>query len=308
MDLAELIERLSEPSTYPGPVETVEVHQTHISVVFLAGSFAYKVKKPVDLGFIDYGTLERRRHFCQEEVRLNRRLASEVYLGVVPITREGDSIRMEGTGEVVEWAVKMKRLPDEATLRARPGGQGTSVRQALDELACRIAQFHANADSGDNAGDGGSFETIARNARENFEQSAAQVGVTVSKSTLDRLELQTEARWPISAASSRTGPAEAFPATRMATSGSITCTGSRNGVHPATGSSWTASSSTGGSATPIPWPMSRFSPWNWRSSARGDLARSFVDAYLRAWETSKAACCCRFTRPTARRCAPRWKA
>ncbi len=192
MDLAELIERLSEPSTYPGPVETVEVHQTHISVVFLAGSFAYKVKKPVDLGFIDYGTLERRRHFCQEEVRLNRRLASEVYLGVVPVTREGDSIRMEGTGEVVEWAVKMKRLPDEATLRAHLE-RGSLGARALDELACRIAQFHANADSGDNAGDGGSFETIARNARENFEQSAAQVGVTVSKSTLGRLELRTEA-------------------------------------------------------------------------------------------------------------------
>ena len=71
------------------PVETVEVHQTHISVVFLAGSFAYKIKKPVDLGFIDYSTLERRRHFCEEEVRLNRRLAAEVYLGVVPMTREG---------------------------------------------------------------------------------------------------------------------------------------------------------------------------------------------------------------------------
>ena len=192
MDLPELIEALSAPSAYPQPVETVDVHQTHISVVFLAGSFAYKVKKPVDLGFIDYATLERRRHFCEEEVRLNRRLAPEVYLGVVPVTREGGATRMEGTGEVVEWAVKMKRLPDAATLRAHLE-RGNVGAEALEELACRLARFHDAADSGDTVAEGGSFETIARNARENFEQSAAQVGVTLSKSTLDRLEVRTEA-------------------------------------------------------------------------------------------------------------------
>ena len=148
MDLRELIEALSAPSAYPEAVESVDVRQTHISVVFLAGSFAYKVKKPVDLGFIDYGTLERRRHFCEEEVRLNRRLAPEVYLGVVPVTREGGATRMEGTGEVVEWAVKMKRLPDAATLRAHLERGDVGV-EALEELACRLARFHDEADSGD---------------------------------------------------------------------------------------------------------------------------------------------------------------
>ena len=75
MDTRELIDGLSVPSAYPQPVDSVEVHQTHISLVFLAGPLAYKIKKPVDLGFLDYTTLERRRHFCEEEVRLNRRLA-----------------------------------------------------------------------------------------------------------------------------------------------------------------------------------------------------------------------------------------
>ena len=89
MELRQLIEALSDPSAYPEAVEAVEVHQTHISAVFLAGPLAYKIKKPVDLGFVDYSTLERRRHFCEEEVRLNRRLAPDVYLGVVPVTREG---------------------------------------------------------------------------------------------------------------------------------------------------------------------------------------------------------------------------
>ena len=90
MDLHQLIQALSDPAAYEPRPDGVIVRQTHISVVSLAGPFAYKVKKPVRLGFVDYGTLERRRHFCEEEVRLNRRLAPEVYLGVVPIVREGD--------------------------------------------------------------------------------------------------------------------------------------------------------------------------------------------------------------------------
>ena len=90
VELRELIEGLSIPSAYPHPVDSVQVFQTHISVVFLAGPFAYKIKKPVNLGFLDYTTLERRRHFCHEELRLNRRLAASVYLEVVPITRNGD--------------------------------------------------------------------------------------------------------------------------------------------------------------------------------------------------------------------------
>jgi len=192
MDVPQLIEALSAPSAYPHPADAVEVRQTHISIVFLAGPFAYKIKKPVDLGFVSYGTLERRRHFCEEEVRLNRRLAPEIYLGVVAVTGQGGAIRMDGTGEVVEWAVKMKRLPDAATLRAHLERGDVGV-EALEELAARLARFHAEADSGAKVAAGGSFEAIAENARENFEQAAPQVGVTLSKSTLDRLKLRTEA-------------------------------------------------------------------------------------------------------------------
>lgn len=192
MELQRLIEALSAPSAYLQPVKSVEVRQTHISVVFLAGGMAYKIKKPVGLGFVDYGTPGRRRQFCEEEVRLNRRLAPEVYLGVVPITRDGDAIRMEGTGEAVEWAVKMERLPDAATLRARLV-RGEVGAGEFEELARRLAAFHASAEAGDRIAAGASFEAVARNARENFEESAALVGVTVSKSVFDRLESLTEA-------------------------------------------------------------------------------------------------------------------
>ena len=102
MDLTGLIEALSTPTAYPYPVEAVEVRQTHISAVFLAGPNVYKVKKPVKLGFLDFSTLEKRLHFCEEEVRLNRRLAPQVYLGVVPVVRTGDRVQFEGEGEVVE--------------------------------------------------------------------------------------------------------------------------------------------------------------------------------------------------------------
>ena len=83
--LPELIAALSAPDAYPHPAGAVEVQQTHISVVFLAGDFAYKIKKPVRMGFLDFHRLEQRKHFCAEEVRLNRRLAPHIYLGVVPI-------------------------------------------------------------------------------------------------------------------------------------------------------------------------------------------------------------------------------
>src|SRR5689334_10465538 len=105
MELARMLEALGRPDAYPGPVERVEVRQTHISVVFLAGPYVYKIKKPVNLGFLDFSTLQKRQHYCQEEVRLNRRLAPEVYLGVVPIVQHGQQVRMEGEGTPIEWAV-----------------------------------------------------------------------------------------------------------------------------------------------------------------------------------------------------------
>ena len=144
MELGRIIEALSKPEAYPHEVDAVQVRQTHISVVFLAGAFAYKVKKPVDLGFLDFSTLEKRRHFCEEEVRLNRRLAPAVYLGVVPVTRDATGVRVEGDGEVVEWAVKMARLPDEATLLRVACGAARWMRGSVEmPWRERVAGFHA---------------------------------------------------------------------------------------------------------------------------------------------------------------------
>jgi aminoglycoside phosphotransferase family enzyme/predicted kinase len=191
MDLTQLIEALSDPAAYPDPVGEVDVRHTHISAVFLTGHFVYKVKKPVELGFLDFSTLTKRRHYCEEEVRLNRRLAPDVYLGVVPVTCDAGGVRVEGKGEVVEWAVKMRRLPDDATLQSRlPRGE-VGV-QVVEALARKIAAFHAQAESGPSVAAFGSFEVVAGNARENFEQSVAHVGTTVSDGVFARTRTLTE--------------------------------------------------------------------------------------------------------------------
>jgi len=191
MELARLIESLTDPTAYPYPVKAVEVRQTHISVVFLAGSYVYKVKKPVDFGFLDFSTLEKRRHFCAEEVRLNRRLAPEVYLGVVPIVRDGAGLQVEGAGEAVEWAVKMQRLPDEATLLAwlRRGEVGAELAETL---AHRIAFFHRTAVATPVPESFGRFDAVARNLRDIFTQSVPQVGNSVSSPVFNRLRALTE--------------------------------------------------------------------------------------------------------------------
>jgi aminoglycoside phosphotransferase family enzyme/predicted kinase len=191
MDLADLIEGLSSPAAYPYPVREVETRHTHISVVFLAGPHAYKIKKPVSLGFLDFGTLEKRRHFCAEEVRLNRRLAPSVYLGVVPVARAGAGVKLEAPGEVVEWAVKMERLPDETTLLDRLRRQQVDAGLMV-ALARKIAAFHAGAESGGHISVFGQFDVVAGNARDNFEAAARQRGVTLSRAVLERLQSLTD--------------------------------------------------------------------------------------------------------------------
>ena len=188
MEQRQLIEALSAPSAYPLAVEAVEVRQTHISVVFLAGPLAYKIKKPVDLGFVDYGTLERRRHFCEEEVRLNRRLApDDLSRGRPrdpggrddPDGGHGRGRRMGGEDEAAPRGRDAPCPSGPRRCRSRgAGGTGSPARP----VPCRGRVRRRSPPAA-------RFEAIARNARENFEQSAPQVGVTLSQSTLDRLEV-----------------------------------------------------------------------------------------------------------------------
>lgn len=161
---------LTDPDFYPHRVERVQVAETHISKVFLTGSFVYKVKKPVDFGFLDFSTLEKRRYFCEQEVVLNQRLTRNVYLGVEPITREPAGYALNGTGEVVEYAVKMRQLPRERSMLALLTGGRLSPEMAR-ELGFVLAGFYETARRGPDIDRLGSLGTIRINVEENFAQS-----------------------------------------------------------------------------------------------------------------------------------------
>jgi aminoglycoside phosphotransferase family enzyme/predicted kinase len=137
-----LIEGLLRPDAYGHPVGSVRLSETHISWVLLAGEFAYKIKKPVDFGFLDFSTLERRRFFCEEELRLNRRHAPDLYLAVRPITGTPDKPRLGGSGTALEYAVQMRRF-DDALLLERLALEHRLRPEHLDRLADTLADFHA---------------------------------------------------------------------------------------------------------------------------------------------------------------------
>ena len=173
-----LVRTLLDPACYPHPVASVTLIETHISYVLLTGRFAYKIKKAVDFGFLDFSTLEKRRLFCAEELRLNRRLAPQLYLAVVPI---GGSVRAPRIGDAtdqrapsepiapIEYAVKMVEFPQSALFDQRLARGDLGARQ-IDALADVVAAFHAQAASASPTGEFGAPALIWRMAADNFRQ------------------------------------------------------------------------------------------------------------------------------------------
>lgn len=140
-----LVTGLLAPSAYPHLVtSSIELHETHISRIYLAGDYAYKVKKPVKNDFLDYSTLEKRRLACDEELRLGARYATDLYLAVVSITQDNGRICIDGEGEAIEYAVKMHRFPGDALL-SHQLNEGKIGRSDLESIAVSIAAFHKNA-------------------------------------------------------------------------------------------------------------------------------------------------------------------
>ncbi|MEJ2514054.1 MAG: AAA family ATPase [Gammaproteobacteria bacterium] len=172
-----MVEDLCRPQAWPHPADQVRLVETHISWVFLAGDFAYKLKKPLDLGFLDFRDRDRRLFFCNEEVRLNRRLAPELYLEVTGAAEGAEGWRMGPLTPKAEPAVKMRRFPDAAQLdRQLKAGQLDAAD--LEGFAAELADFHAEAPKAPSDGDLGSPQAVIGPALENFRQ--------LSKATLDR--------------------------------------------------------------------------------------------------------------------------
>jgi uncharacterized protein len=189
--LPHLITAMLRREFYPAGPADVALRQTHISYVFLAGSHVYKVKKAVKFPFVDYSTLAQRRHFCEEEVRLNRRLAPATYLDVVRIclTDQGNFFLEENAfakGDAVEYAVKMRRLPEELLLSSLVR-QKSAQTSHLVAIAEKIAAFHERA-SQQKARAHGSAAAIATNLRDNFDETRRFIDHTISRHSYETIQ------------------------------------------------------------------------------------------------------------------------
>ena len=174
----QVVEALMKPEAYDEEPGRIELTQTHISFVFLTRNFVYKMKKAVDLGFLDFTTLEKRRFFCEKELELNRRLCESMYLEVVPINRS-NVIKIKGQGEAVEYAVKMKRMPQEKMMN-RLLEENKVDNKLIDRIAKIIAEFHSKAETNKRISEFGSLNIVETNWKENFDQTLEFVGKTVS--------------------------------------------------------------------------------------------------------------------------------
>jgi len=166
---AEFVERLRSPACYAHPAGEVELLETHISWVLLAGDYAYKIKKPVSLGFADFSTLAARRFYCEEELRLNARTAPDIYLEVVPVTGTPANPVMGGEGEAIDYAVRMRRFPQEALLD-RIAKSGRLDAGVVEAFARSVAVFHAGVARAGGDGAFGSTAAILAEAVDNFAQ------------------------------------------------------------------------------------------------------------------------------------------
>ncbi|MEX2382726.1 MAG: AAA family ATPase [Opitutales bacterium] len=175
----------------PGPVEVIE---THISRVFLVGDRAYKLKKPVDFGFVDFTTLEKRRHSCEEELRLNRRLAPDLYLAIRTLTGAPDRPDFEGEGEPIDYAVEMKRF-DQGDLMANVERAGKLTCEHMEQLARIVAGFHEQCGIAGPEASFGNPQEVARPVDENFRILLADNPSTGQKERLRFLRAWSQDEW-----------------------------------------------------------------------------------------------------------------
>ena len=176
----DIIEHFLDPSNYPHPVDVVEHYQTHVSHLFFAGDYVYKVKKPVNMGFLDFSTLEKRRAAAIAELELNRRVAPDIYIDVAALHRdENGQLSFATPTSVEEVAVVMKRLPEEQRL-SRLIASGSVRPEMMTDLGRRVAQFHAAAETSPEIAVYGSLDTIRHNWDENHDQAAPFIGRTIS--------------------------------------------------------------------------------------------------------------------------------
>ncbi|MCA9194301.1 MAG: AAA family ATPase [Planctomycetales bacterium] len=185
-DQAAVIAALSHCDAYGVDSKEIEIHETHISWIFLIDQTAYKLKKALSNDFLDYSTLEKREHYCREELRLDSRFAPELYMDVVPVTFDKGQFYVQGVGQVVEWLVKMKRFEPGALLSERLG-KGVVSPQEIDQLAHVVANAHGAAVAGRSK-----QQQILEAARDNFRTLASCLSANIEDLSWSELKAWTE--------------------------------------------------------------------------------------------------------------------
>lgn len=180
MDQLHMHQQLLDPASYPEATRSVEFRETHISRVYLTDSHAYKLKKPLDLGFLDFSSLERRGFFCAEEVRLNRRFAPATYLGVVELREEHGRLRFGGAGRLLEFAVRMRRLPEARMLDRLIDDADPDLPAEIERLARHLSPLLAAAEVCRAETEGSQVTVVSTNCAENLSQTVPAIGHALS--------------------------------------------------------------------------------------------------------------------------------
>jgi len=186
-----LIAALQNPALYPHPVDGFRIIETHISWVILTGTYAYKMKKPVDFGFLNFTDLAARKHYCEEELRLNQRMAPDLYLQVLPVTGSVEKPEIDGSGEPIEYLLKMREFP-QTQLMAEVQARGELTDSHIDALAAQIASFHMSIPQVAADHPLNSAEAIVAPMRQNFEQIRPLLSEQADLQQLDAMMDWTE--------------------------------------------------------------------------------------------------------------------
>jgi aminoglycoside phosphotransferase family enzyme len=190
LDIPSLQKALLHPEIYPDHPRVVKFIETHISLLFLTGNHVYKLKKPVDFGFLDFTSLEKRKLFCEQEVKLNRRLSPDIYLGVVKITQEGNRISLDGKGELVEYAVKMKQIPEEFLMDKLLERRQVTPKM-IEAVSEKLVKFYFNAETNDLIKSFAKPERVKQDTDENFEQTEKYIDVTIPRQVYEEVRSRT---------------------------------------------------------------------------------------------------------------------
>lgn len=180
MERQEIIKFLSSPKSYSSSVKKVKhIDTRYLSDVFLTGKFAYKIKKPVNYGYLDFTSLAKRKYYCYQELKLNRRFSPEMYLDVLPLTEKNGQLKLGGNGQAVEYVLKMKEIPQQYLMNLLLAKNKIN-KKILVKLAQIIAKFHAQAKSSKKISQFGSLQTIKQNWQENFNQAKPFISRAIS--------------------------------------------------------------------------------------------------------------------------------